>query len=205
MASIRRVVHHWWTERGFDTADTDEQLDRALSLLAGSFAEDKIAGILVIAERLLDEVTLEHVDRLAEPYELGLLPDWATCDWFAFKVLVPFVGRVEGADDAIAAWVVPEHDLWYRRGGAVALIGVATERVDLVRQVAEVNAADPARFSQTSVGWLLREMRKQGGGDDVDAILDALPHLSREARTMATTGRRRRGREAGRRPPPPSS
>lgn len=45
----------------------------------------------LLAEHLLDVLTVDHVPRLARPLASGQVSDWNTCDWYAVKVLGPFV------------------------------------------------------------------------------------------------------------------
>ncbi len=77
---------------------------------------------------------------------------------------------------------------WHRdvvnlaRRGDAAVPGLTS----LVVTVCEANARDPARFSQTSVGWVLREL-SHAEPAAVAAFVEAHADvLSREARNMAT-------------------
>lgn len=82
--------------------------------------------------------------------------------------------------------------LWQRRAAAVSFVNLAPEGerffdgfTDLLLIVCHANVADPARFSQTSVGWLLRELSR-AEPDRVRAFLDEHEgSMSREARRTA--------------------
>ncbi len=126
MGTTRRIVHDTWGATGADRLSAQVQIDLALAQLAQPYCEDKLVGILALSERLLDHLAIEHVPQLARVFEQGHIEDWSTCDWYCVKVLGRFVAK--GAD---------------RRERAEAT-------------VCERNVGDPARFSQTSVGWLLR-------------------------------------------------
>ncbi len=65
MAAIRGVVHDYWREGGLSELPVDQQLDIAIEQFACEHAEDKLAGILILAELLIDELQIEHVPRLA--------------------------------------------------------------------------------------------------------------------------------------------
>jgi 3-methyladenine DNA glycosylase AlkD len=84
--------------------------------------------------------------------------------------------------EAVAEWRTAER-LWQRRASAVAFVGLASQPEpypgfrDLLFAVCSANAADPTRWSQTSVGWLLREL-SDADPRRVEAFVDAHPHLS---------------------------
>ena len=195
MGEVRTVVHDLWRERELDRLSRDERRRVVLELFAQPHAEDKLAAILLLAELMLDELGAADVDFLAQPFERGSVADWSTCDWYCVKV----VGRViERADDpraaaeAVAEWCRAP-TLWQRRAAAVSFVRPARSGdaalpglTELVLQVCAVNARDPERFSQTSVGWVLRELSHTAPAE-VAAFVDAhADMLSREARHMAT-------------------
>ncbi len=195
MARIRAVVHAIWRDEGLDQLPPAAQTELALRLLAEPFSEDKLAGVLVLAERLLDELSLDDVPRLAEPLARGDIDDWSTCDWYCVKVLGPFVAASDdrrAASEAIASWRFAER-LWHRRAAAVSFVRLAPRAEafypgfsDLLLEISAVLVRDPARFSQTAVGWLLREL-SVGAPAAVGAFVDAhRERMSREAFRAAT-------------------
>ena len=195
MAEVRRAVHALWDEEGLDDWSHDEKLAVCLAFFAQPYAEDKLAAILVLSERLVAELAIEDVPTLAKPFELGHVFEWSTCDWYCVKVLGRFVERAQdprAAAEAIAAWRDAE-SLWQRRAAAVSFVNLAPRGEAavpglpaLVVEVCAANARDPQRFSQTSVGWVLRELSNAEPelvARFVEANVDV---LSREARRMAT-------------------
>ena len=195
MAAVRAAVHETWVEEGLDRLPPEEQVDLALRLFAEPFAEDKLAGILALAERLLDHLTLADVPRLASPFARGEIEEWSTCDWYCVKVLGRFVERADdprAAAEAIAAWRFSE-PLWQRRAAAVSFVNLAPRGdaffpgfTALLLDVCAANVKDGARFSQTSVGWLLRELSR-AEPDRVAAFVEAhAAEMSTEARRSAT-------------------
>ena len=166
MADIRSVVHGVWDEKRLGEIDADTQIDLALSFLAKRYSEDKIAGVLVLAERLIDDLRTSDAPRLARSFELGHIQDWSTCDWYCVKVLGRFIERqdIRARARAIAAWRDAD-GLWQRRAAAVAFVYLARQGdsffsgfTSLLLKVCATNVKSPERFSQTSVGWLLREL-----------------------------------------------
>ena len=195
MAAVRDVVHPLWRELGLDERPREEQVELALVLLAETHAEDKLAGILVLGERLLDRLGAADVPTLAKPFERRHIADWSTCDWYCVKVLARML---EHGDDrastapAIASWRDAD-TLWQRRAAAVSFVRVARlgegalpGLTDVVLTVCAANARDPERFSQTSVGWVLRELSHTAPAAVAAFVEEHADLLSREARNMAT-------------------
>ena len=195
MAVIRKAVHDVWLERGLARLPLEQQLDIAMAQFAQGPAEDKLAGTLILGELVAEELQLEHVDRLAEPFEAGHIFDWSTCDWYCVKALGPFVGSGDRRRraEAIAAWKATP-SLWQRRAAAVTFVNHAPHArsffdgfTDLLLDVCASNLQDAARFSQTSVGWLLRELSK-AEPTRVREFLDRYhPLMSREALKSASS------------------
>ena len=169
MAGTRTVVRELWRGQEVQAMDRDERLELALRLFREPYAEDKLAGILALAEHELPELTLDDVPRLARPLAEGHVDDWSTCDWYCVKVVGPFVARQpdrRSAAEAVADWRFAER-LWHRRAAAVSFANYARQGEAFFRgfpklllTVCETNVQDPARFSQTSVGWTLRELSR---------------------------------------------
>lgn len=203
-ATVRAIVAD--PANHLDPDDPDRLLDLAATWFAQRHSEDKLAGVLLLAEHALPALDRDHLDRLAAPLADGSIADWNVCDWYGVKVLGPFVAA--GADDgdgdrhggggelraraeAIADWSRVDH-LWQRRAGAVAFVDhAATEPelypgfTDRLVEVCHTNAADDRRWAQTSVGWLLRELSRREP-DLVARVVADLPDLSTEARRNAT-------------------
>ena len=194
MADTRRVVRHLVDDLRLGDAPADVYLELALACMDQLNTEDKLAGVLLLAEHGLNTLTLEHVDQLGLPLADGSIADWNVCDWYCVKVLGPFVASgndVEQRARAIADWTESE-TLWQRRSAAVAFVSLAPDEpelfggfTDLLLDVCHANAADPTRWSQTSVGWLLRELSARSP-DRVRTFVDTHPEVSSEARRAAT-------------------
>ena len=160
----------------------------ARECFTSEYSEDKLGGILLLAEHALHDTRLDHVDALAGPLASGDLADWNTVDWYCVKVLGPFISGPDVVERAraIAAWRDADV-LWQRRAAAVAFVSHAARDAELfegfhalILEVAHSNASDDARWSQTSVGWLLRELSRHHRSQ-VERFLDDHPHLSPEA------------------------
>jgi 3-methyladenine DNA glycosylase AlkD len=203
MRGVREVVHAVWSARRLDDRSREERFEIVLALFAQRYAEDKLAAILVLGERLIDDLTAADVPFLAEPFARGHIADWSTCDWYCVKVLARLLERAPDAGaaaDAIAAWKSAP-GVWQRRAAAVSFVTLARHGnarlpnlTTLVLDVCSANVRDPERFSQTSVGWVLRELSR-ADPDAVTAFVDEhADEMSAEARRMATAKIRGRGR-----------
>jgi 3-methyladenine DNA glycosylase AlkD len=192
MASTRRIVTALVDDHGTDVDDPDVVIAHLHRCTRQPFTEDKLAGVLLVAEHGLASLRLEHVGDLARPLADGSLADWNSVDWYCVKALGPFV--VSGDDTesrcrAIADWVHADV-LWQRRAGLVAFVDHAAGPelfdgfTDLLLDAARTNVADPTRWSQTSVGWILRELAHRTP-DRVRDFVAAHPELSTEARKNA--------------------
>ena len=152
--------------------------------------------MLALAERLLGHLEVADVPRLARPFAARHIDDWSTCDWYCVKVLGPFVERVpdrRAAAEAVAAWRAAE-SLWQRRAAAVAFANLARRGdevfdglTDLVLEVCASNVRDPARFSQTGVGWVLRELSRASPDAVAHFVSAHRDAMSREAIRSATS------------------
>jgi 3-methyladenine DNA glycosylase AlkD len=169
MAGVRRAAHAWWRGEGLSNRPFREQKQIALRLFDEPQTEDRLAGVLIFSEILLPRLTAADLPSFALLFERGRIADWNLCDWFCVKVL----GRmVERADDpakvakAISAWRTAR-TLWQRRASCVAFVNLAKggERLvpGLPAMIVENCAAlvrNPARFAQTGVGWVMRELSR---------------------------------------------
>jgi 3-methyladenine DNA glycosylase AlkD len=193
MADVRGVVRRLWADHGLERWPVADVVDLALACCARHHTEDKLAGMLLFGEQLGDQLGGVPIAALERPLAAGHLADWNSCDWYCVKVLGP---RVERADDpgaaaaAIAGWR-DAPGLWQRRAAAVAFVNLAprgdgflTGFVELLLEVCAANVQDSTRWSQTSVGWLLRELSRPEP-DRVRAFVAAHPELSPEARRNA--------------------
>lgn len=200
MADIRRVVNRLVGEHGLADADAATWLAVARACFGQPLSEDKLGGVLLLAEHGLSTLRRRHVENLAAPLAAGHLADWNTCDWYCVKVLGPFVAAApdpESRARAVAGWR-DAPVLWQRRAAAVAFVDLAGAAelfdgfTELLLDVCRTNVSDDTRWSQTSVGWLLRELSDRRP-EDVQQFVDAHPQMRAESRRAATA----RLRDAG--------
>jgi 3-methyladenine DNA glycosylase AlkD len=195
MAGIRRAVEEVWREQGLDGWPLEDLLALARAWFARPWSEEKLAAVLLIAERLAPRLELVHAAMLREPLADGDISDWNVCDWYAVKALHGFLvarpEEIEGRSRALTAWT-RDGGLWERRAALVAFVGLAARPeepfpgfTELVLEACAANLVSEERFAQTGPGWVLRELSRHRP-DEVRAFVDAHPELSREGRRMAT-------------------
>jgi 3-methyladenine DNA glycosylase AlkD len=203
MPDTRAAVREWLASH---SDLTPEQLKAvAYELIRQPYADDRNAGILVLAEHVADELGFDDLADFRALFEEGHLADWSSVDWFCVKLLGRMLERSPDAQriaDELVGWTASDL-LWLRRAGLVGFVNLApagdaklpglTERV---LTGAARNVADERRFAQTSVGWVLRELSKAEPGAVRAFVEEHDELLSAEARRMARakidrTGRRR--------------
>ena len=91
MGKTRSIVNCLWKDHNLEQFRTDNLFELAHSMMEQEFTEDKLAGVLLIAESFLSLLSLAHVPLLAVPLDDGSLSDWNIVDWYSVKVLGPFV------------------------------------------------------------------------------------------------------------------
>ena len=170
MAGIRAALHAWLRDETLHDAAPEQQLDLALSLIRERYAEDKLAGILMLQEIVLPAGGIHwerDLPRFAALFGEGAIYDWNTCDWFCVRVLGPLAEREgEACARAIAAWRSADN-LWQRRASGVAFVNLARKGdaffpgfVEMVLEICAATVQSPERFAQTGTGWVLRELSR---------------------------------------------
>ncbi len=193
MAAIRRAVARWLGSLPELSPTEIKQL--AFDLIRQPLTDDKLAGVLILSEHLIDELGTDDLAAFRALLAEEHLGDWNACDWFCVKVLgrmlerSPERGRIA---DELIGWTRSD-ELWVRRAGMVAFVNLApkgdaalpglTERL---LAGAERNAADPRRFAQTSVGWVLRELSTSEPAAVRRFLTERGDQLSAEARRAAS-------------------
>lgn len=171
MADTRRVVHRWWRDHGHgDALSVADQKALALHLLTLPYAEQRLCGVLLLAEVLLPHLSAADLPALAALFDAGYVADWSLCDWLCVKVLGPLVAQAPTPSDraatarAITAWGSAPN-LWRRRASCVAFVTLARhgdaacpDLPSLLLDACDALTRDLARFAQTGAGWALREL-----------------------------------------------
>jgi 3-methyladenine DNA glycosylase AlkD len=189
MASIRAAVHAWWRDEGLAGLAEAAQKQLAFALFEGPFGEDKLAGTLVLHERLLAALTAEDLGTIGDLFARGRVADWNSCDWLCVKVLGALVARElpsRAMSDVVAAWR-DAGTVWQRRAANVAFVNLARRGEDnfpgftsLMLETCAVTVRSDARFAQTGVGWLLRELAEWDRAAVLGFIREHVALMSRE-------------------------
>ena len=192
---IRREAGRWWRDQGGDDLSPEAQLATCLELLRCPLTEDKLAGMLLLGERLIPAGRVDCAG--AEPsfaalFEDGHLADWNAVDWFCVRVLGPLItASGSGCARAIAAWV-RSNILWQRRAALVGFVTLAPSgtHAELIVDTAERLVLDPERFAQTGVAWVIRELGRSRPDLTGPFLQRHQQDMSQEARTQARGKRR---------------
>lgn len=165
MRRIRDVVN-----RFVSSVRPEPSLTRSIAfeLLEGRFAEDKLAGILMLREHLLpigELVPERDLPRIQDLFIQSHIFDWSTCDWLCIKVVSSLVEQGGSEAALIVSRWKDSPLLWLRRASNVSFVPLAKRGeenfpgfVQLMLEICDITLQSPERFSQTGTGWLLREL-----------------------------------------------
>lgn len=214
MADVREELRGWLAVVGPDALPPAGWADVALELIRRRHAEDKLAGILLLAETLGPLGALHpqrDLPRFAALLDDGSLADWNVVDWFAVKVLGPRLqADAAGWAEPLAAWRTAP-GLWRARASLVPFTCVAGDPAHAGRIAAGCAAlvARPERFAKTAAGWIVREVSRHDPArarslieahlDDfsAEALRNAAKHLPPGVRERLLERARRRRRAPG--------
>lgn len=85
--------------RDLDTKLPDAARTTTKACFCRPWSEDKLAGVLLLAEHGLSSLTIGHLPELAAPLADGHLADWNTVDWYCVKTLSPFLVLSDDVED----------------------------------------------------------------------------------------------------------
>eukprot|EP00511_Aplanochytrium_stocchinoi_P005553 CAMPEP_0204825022 /NCGR_PEP_ID=MMETSP1346-20131115/3001_1 /ASSEMBLY_ACC=CAM_ASM_000771 /TAXON_ID=215587 /ORGANISM="Aplanochytrium stocchinoi, Strain GSBS06" /LENGTH=141 /DNA_ID=CAMNT_0051952505 /DNA_START=266 /DNA_END=688 /DNA_ORIENTATION=- len=137
MAVIRKAVNKVLkSETHKDVLESlESSLELAMTLLKREMSEDRLAGILVIAEHILPsgkldaqanwKTALAHFGTLYDDH----LIDWNTNDWFSTKVLSNLVQRIPEKREfahCLLEWKASD-SVWMRRASHVGFVMIAKQ------------------------------------------------------------------------------
>ncbi len=167
VAAIHKCVSTWWQQEGLAQLSISDQRKVALRLFEERYTEDKLAGVHVLSELLIDDLTARDLPAFAKLFETGAISNWSICDQFCASVLSRMLDRSAERSAlavAIAAWSQGQ-SVWQRRAACVAFVGHAPggrgflpELPELLIGACASLVAEQQHFVQTGVGWTLREL-----------------------------------------------
>ncbi len=184
MPQIREEMKQWYTKNSLDQLPINQQLELALSFIAEKYAEDKLAGILLLQIYLGDKFDYQFLLlQFAAIFKKKYITDWNICDWFCVKVLRALIQK-NGLPcaRAIAKWNTAKN-VWQARCSVVAFANLATEK-KYIRLLLDSNKkliARHERFAKTAVGWTLREVSKTDQHTVAAFIQENRLHFSKES------------------------
>jgi 3-methyladenine DNA glycosylase AlkD len=192
MGDVRKAVHAWFEEERLgERFSAGQQKDLALMLLEEDYAEDKLAGVLVLQEILLPAGALDwrsDLPRFARLFDGEYIRDWSICDWLCVKVLGPLVEQQgEACARAISKWR-EANSVWQRRASVAAFVNLASKGdqnfpgfTEMVLENCSHLLGSQERFAQTGVGWILRELSRSDHGRVIVFVEANVDRFSREA------------------------
>ncbi|MGE0551681.1 MAG: DNA alkylation repair protein [Kofleriaceae bacterium] len=167
MPKVRACVQTWWDDHLLAHTPASVGKRIALALIEQSMIEDKLAGILVLQDKLGDQLRATDLTAFARLFAAGHLAEFNAVDWFAVRVLVTLLEHEAGRADAvrvISQWRGAD-SIWQRRASCLAFTGLAAlgeeampGLTSIILTVCATVVWSHERFDQTAVGWVLREL-----------------------------------------------
>jgi 3-methyladenine DNA glycosylase AlkD len=167
--ALRTTVDRWWVDHELAQIPAAASKRVAVALLEQQDRDAQHAGVVVLGEKLADDLRGADLAGFAKLFSSGCLADGTVVDAFAIKVLGTLLHRVRGRQDvarALAAWRAAEY-VWQRRAVCVAFTALAPQGdsaldgfTRLALAVCATIVWSPDRVDQTAVGWLLCELSR---------------------------------------------
>ena len=163
LPQVEREVRRWYREANITAQPPSEQLKIAMYLLAQRYAEEKLAGVLLLQHYLCASMPWRTLLQAFMPlWGKKLVYDWSICDWFCLRVLRQLIDRYGmSCAQQIAVWHTANY-LWQARAALVPFVGRTQNKEyrPLILPACEVLLRREERFAKTAVGWLMREFSK---------------------------------------------
>ncbi len=192
---VRQEVAAWVEDHDLADRDGEELLALATALAHRDFAEEKLAGIVLLQDHAIDRLDPRHaLPRLAAWFDNGHVQNWFTCDSLCLRVLGPMIAK-SGRPVArrIAGW---QHapGVWRRRAACVSFLDLAPNGdanfpgfTYLVMDVCSATIRDTDRFAQAGTGRVLRELSRSQAPAVIAFIGEHLTAFNRESLRIATS------------------
>jgi DNA alkylation repair enzyme len=198
---IRALVTDWVAERQIDALQPADAAALAEGLMrSGPMLDDKLAGMILLSERLLIRglYSLNDFPAFALLFDDGCLDNFCVVDHFAEKVLARFLHQIPiSAAEILIQWCSAEN-MWRARAGLTAFLPYAKDDVlrPYIRNGCVILLQRSEDEAKTTTGSLLRAISKPdeevtdtaGVQFVLDFLLDdgLLVQFSRSALTKAT-------------------
>src|SRR5262245_41320817 len=99
--ALRPLVRAWWSEHGLDVHPSSVGKRVAIARIEQAKVEEKLAGILVLQDRLGAQLRASDLPVFARLFAAGHLADWNVVDTFIMKVLVTLLDRQPGRREVV--------------------------------------------------------------------------------------------------------
>jgi hypothetical protein len=164
----------------------------AFELFNASFSEDKMAGIVILQEKVpVESYLVKDLENIATVFQSGLIYDWNLCDWMFVRVINKLAGFKKEFAVEIASWKNSDN-LWQRRASCVSFV-YNTQNIankyhfwDSLIDVCTTCIKHQERFSQTGTAWLLRELSRIKTNEIIHFLEQNFQNLSLEALKSST-------------------
>lgn len=191
---MRQIVKSW--RRDHKGISLEDLLPLVDTLWAGQSREERLVALelLIHYPQLLPQLTWTWFDNRRQD-----LNDWELTDVLGVGLLGPWVAHDPQHRTGHLRQLVLSEDLWSRRLGLVAIIGVYRTRKETETLFLALSLIDQVKEEQhptitNAISWVLRQLTKDHPGEVVAYLeknVASLPrHVVREVRNKLETGRK---------------
>ena len=194
IATVREVVDGWYRDHRLAQVDDEQFVAHLTAAMARPATENALAVYVLLQDHTLERLApARDLPVIAGWFDDGHVADWNSCDWLCVRVLGPLIERHGASTAAVIAGWRDAPGLWRRRAAVVSFVNLVGRDPEvfpgcrqLVLETCASNVADPRRFSQTGVGWVLRELSTVAPSSVAAFVERHAGELSTEARRTAT-------------------
>lgn len=156
----------------------DISLDDIEKLINSEFHEIRLAGFLLLLELYKNNLKikdLENAEKLVEFYLANIDKgnNWDLVDLIAPNILGDWIIRNPEYEKVLDNLAERREELWHQRVAIVSTFNlIKSGKFDLTFRIAEKFLNHPHDLIHKATGWMLREVGKRGGKDDLIKFLE---------------------------------
>ena len=98
MQQIRQISNQWF-DKHIASQSVSTQKEIVFSLFKLPIAEEKLAGVLLLQNKLLNDITPDDINIIESFFDNGYIYDWNVCDWFCMRVLHPLTTNTSNTNN----------------------------------------------------------------------------------------------------------
>ena len=156
----------------------DISLDDIEKLISSEFHEIRLAGFLLLLELYKNNLKIkdfENAEKLVQFYLANIDKgnNWDLVDLISPNILGDWIIRNPEYEKVLDNLAERREELWHQRVAIVSTFNlIKSGKFDLTFRIAEKFLNHPHDLIHKATGWMLREVGKRGGKDDLIKFLE---------------------------------